>query len=121
MKVLIGNSFPLALMRRARVEIICRPLAELLAALKGAEVVSFWGHENTRAAAEAVLGVSLRTESERPALTLSDDGYPSLDGYVFKSCWVLSPNYPKGFRPSIGAEVDEASITGWQPLKVSWY
>lgn len=86
----------------------------------GCEVVSFWGHENTRAAAEGVLGVSLKPKVARPALTVASDGCPSLEGESFKTCWVLSPDYVEGFRPAIGQEVAPESITGWSVVKMEW-
>lgn len=85
-----------------------------------AKVASFWGHENSRGAAEAVLGVSLATRGERPAVTLSPDGLPMLDGEVYSSCWLLSPDYPDGFRPAIGSEVNPEQIKGWHVLKLTW-
>ena len=69
--VLVGNTFPFALLRRDA-DVRTLSLDDLRSALAGADIVSFWGHENTRAAAEAVLGgVSLRPATDRPALTLS--------------------------------------------------
>jgi hypothetical protein len=35
-------------------------------------------------------------------------------------CWVLSPDYPPGFRPAIGEEVTDDKIIGWQVLKIKW-
>ena len=119
-KVLIGNSFPFSLVRCARLVVESKPLAALKEALVGAEVVSFWGHENTRAAAEGVLGVSLRPRTERPAVTLSSRSRPMLDGDEFDTCWLLSPDYPEGFRPAIGAEVTPDQIAGWHVLKLTW-
>ena len=118
--ILIGNSFPFALLRRdANVRILS--LGALRDELAGARIASFWGHENTRAAAEAVLGgVSLRPATERPALTLSPDGTPSLDGRAFRSCYVLAPDYRPGYRPAIGAEPGPSDILGWHALRVDW-
>ena len=118
--ILIGNTFPFALLRRdANVRTLS--LDDLRSALAGAEVFSFWGHENSRAAAEAVLGgVSLRPTTERPALTLSPDDLPSLDGRAFRSCYVLAPDYRPGFRPAIGAEPGPSDILGWHVLRIDW-
>jgi len=118
--VLLGNTFPFALLRRdANVRTLS--LDDLRSALAGAEVFSFWGHENSRAAAEAVLGgVSLRPTTERPALTLSPDDLPSLDGRAFRSCYVLAPDYRSGYRPAIGAEPGPSDILGWHALRVDW-
>ena len=66
----------MGLIRGHRVEIREIPLEELRTLLADAEVASFWGHENTRAAAEAILGVSLAPRTARPALTLDAEGYP---------------------------------------------
>ena len=119
-KVLIGNSFPFSLVRCERLVVESKPLAALKETLAGAEVASFWGHENTRAAAEGVLGVSLRPRTERPAVTLSSGSRPMLDGEEFDTCWLLSPDYPEGFRPAIGAEVTPEQIAGWHVLKLTW-
>ena len=119
-RLLIGNSFPFSLVRCARLIVETRPLAALKAVLADADVASFWGHANTRAAAETVLGVSLAPRSERPALMLSREGLPMLDGDTFDTCWLLSPDYPKGFRPPIGAEVTPEQIAGWHVLKLTW-
>lgn len=118
--ILIGNTFPFALLRRdANVRTLS--LDVLRDKLAGAHIASFWGHENTRAAAEAVLGgVSLRPATERPALTLSPDGLPSLDGRAFRSCYVLAPDYRPGFRPAIGAEPGPSDILGWHALCIDW-
>lgn len=118
--VLLGNTFPFALLRRdANVRTLS--LDDLRSALAGAEVFSFWGHENSRAAAEELLGgISLRPSSERPALTLSPDDLPSLDGRAFRSCYVLAPDYRSGYRPAIGAEPGPSDILGWHALRVDW-
>ena len=73
-----------------------------------------------RGAAESVLGVSLATNGVRPAVTLSPALRPMLDGEEFSSCWLLSPDYPEGFRPAIGSEVGPEMIEGWHVLKLSW-
>ena len=118
--VLIGNSFPFALLRRdANVRTFF--LDDIRTTLGGAEVVSFWGHENTRTVAESVLGgVSLRPATERPALTLSPDNLPTLGGHTFRSCFVLAPDYRSGFRPAIGAESAPSDIHGWHALRIDW-
>ena len=119
-KVLIGNSFPFSLIRCNRLIVEQKPISELKDALASAAVASFWGHENTRTAAESVLGVSLATHGVRPAVTLSSAGRPVLAGEEFASCWLLSPDYPEGFRPPIGTEVGPEQIKGWHVLKLSW-
>lgn len=119
-KILVGNSFPFSLIRCERLIVEQKPISELKDALASAEVASFWGHENTRAAAESVLGVSLATHGVRPAVTLSPAQRPMLDGEEFSSCWLLSPDYPEGFRPAIGTEVGPEQIKGWHVLKLSW-
>lgn len=118
--ILLGNTFPFALLRRdANVRTLT--IDELRAVLDGSDVVSFWGHENTRAAAEAVLGgVSLTPATERPALTLSPDGLPSLDGRVFRTCYVLAPDYRPGYRPAISEEPQPSDILGWHALRIDW-
>jgi len=118
--VLIGNTFPFALLRR-NANVRTLSLGDLRAALAGARTASFWGHENSRSAAEAVLGgVSLRPATERPALTLTPDGLPSLDGRAFRSCFVLAPDYRPGYRPAIGEEPGPSDILGWHALRIDW-
>lgn len=117
--VLIGNSFPMSLIRRDVNIRVVEPDA-LRKIAGGAKVVSYWGHENSRAVAEAFLGVSLAPSSPRPAIMLTEDNLPSLDGIVFRSCYVCSPQYVPGFRPAIGEEVAPASIRGWQILRIDW-
>lgn len=119
-KILVGNAYPFSLVRCDRLVVEQKPIAELKQALDGAQVASFWGHENTRGAAEAVLGVSLATHGVRPAITLSSCGHPVLNGEEYADCWLLSPDYPEGFRPAIGAEVGPEQIKGWHVLKLSW-
>lgn len=118
--VLIGNAFPLSLMRSDRVMVESKSVADLRTALAGTRVVSFWGHENTRPAAEAVLGVSLLPRTPRPAVTLSPEKRPQLGGHDFATCWILSPDYRPGFRPAIGEEVAAEAIKGWHVLKLTW-
>lgn len=118
--VLVSNSFPFALLRR-NANIRTLTLDDLRAELSGAKAVSFWGHENTRAAAEAILGgVSLRPESERPAISLSPDGLPTLGGRTFRSCFILAPDYRPGYRPAIGEELSPSDILGWHALRIDW-
>ena len=118
--ILVGNTFPFALLRRdANIRVLT--LDALRQALDGAEIVSFWGHENSRAAAEAILGgVSLRPATERPALSLSPDGLPVLDGRTFRTCFVLAPDYRPGYRPAIGEEPTPSDILGWHALRIDW-
>lgn len=119
MNLLLGNSFPLSLIRRP-VRIVPQPASVLLKALEGAEVFSFWGHANTAPVAETLLGRPLFRSSERPALTLSEVRKPVLDGVEFAECWILSPEYRPGFRPNIGEEVSADQILGWQVLHMIW-
>ena len=117
--VLIGNTFPLSLIRR-RVEIAPVALAELVALLQNRPVASFWGHTSTIHAANAILGIDVTPATARPPIQLSPDGLPSLDGIVFTECFALSPDYVPGFRPAIGEEVPAGKITGWQVLRILW-
>lgn len=119
-KILIGNSFPFSLVRCPRLLVESVSLAELKSHFAGSEIVSFWGHANTRMAAESVLGVSLLPKTERPAIVLTAEGLPMLDGEVFDTCWLLSPDYQQGFRPAIGQEVGPGMISGWHVLKLTW-
>ncbi len=118
--LLIGNSFPLSLIRRRVVVEPC-PLADLTARLADGEAIaSFWGHANTLAAAETLTGRSLKPATERPTLALSPDGLPTLQGHSFRECWILSPDYSENFRPKIGEEVPAEKIRSWQVLRMEW-
>ena len=119
-RILVGNAFPFSLVRCNRLIVEQKPISELKDALASAAVASFWGHENTRTAAESVLGISLATHGERPAVMLSPAQRPMLDGEEFSSCWLLSPDYPEGFRPAIGTEIGPEQIKGWHVLKLTW-
>ena len=119
-KILIGNSFPLSLIRKNKVEIQKVPLINFKRCLNDAEIFSFWGHRNTLKVAEQILGVSLEPRTERPAIELNELCLPTLYGETFDECWVLSPNYIQGFRPSIGEEVKEDQISDWIVLKINW-
>ena len=117
--ILIGNSFPLALVRR---RVVIEPLAveELREVARCRGVVSFWGHANTLAAASRELDCDLAPSGERPALTLDADGFPALAGRSYRECYVLSPDYRPGFRPAIGVEVSLEQIASWQALRLNW-
>lgn len=119
-KVLIGNSFPLSLIRKRKVVIQEVRLEELKQKLNEAEIFSFWGHRNTLRAAEQIAKCSLEPRIERPALVLSEDYLPTLYGETFNECWILSPDYISGFRPAIGEEVTEDKIINWIVLKINW-
>ena len=119
-KVLVGNSFPFSLVRCERLVVEAETIPKMQDALKDVDIESFWGHANTRAAAESVLGVSLAPKTDRPALSLSENKFPMLNGETFDTCWLLSPDYPEGFRPAIGQEVALDMISGWHVLKLTW-
>jgi hypothetical protein len=118
--LLIGNAFSLTLIRR-EVHISPRPLEALKEAAAGAEVHSFWGHQETLAAASATAGFDLSCAHEdRPTIRLSPDLLPVLNGREFAECWVLSPNYKDGLRPAIGQAVPLDHILGWNVLQLKW-
>ncbi len=118
--ILLGSTYPLGLIRRpAHVE--PASLDELRRRARAEGFLSFWGHGNTRAAAGEVLGLDPAPATERPALRLTTDHLPSLDGHVFDEVWVLSPDYVPGFRPRIGEEVGLESISGWQVLRIRFH
>jgi len=119
-KILVGNAFPMTLIRRHAVSVSELPVDELVAKASHARTVSFWGHENTRGVAESLLGTSIRPASPRPAIMLDGEDYPTLDGVRFTECYVLSPDYRSGFRPAIGEEVDADDIDGWHVLRLVW-
>ncbi len=117
--ILLGSTFPLSLVRR-QCSIVPASLASLREKAHLSGWKSFWGHNNTRRVAQEVLGFDPVPASERPALSLDDENFPQLDGQRFCEVWVLSPDYPAGFRPAIGQEVGSENIIGWQCLKISF-
>lgn len=117
--ILISNSFPFSLVRRA-MRVTPRSAGDLLTAMHTHSWVSAWGHDNTVAAASTIACADLRPPSSRPALSLDADLLPSLDGQSFNEIWLLSPDYTPGFRPQIGLEVPADAITGWQVLSLSF-
>jgi hypothetical protein len=117
--ILIGNAFPLSLVR-SPVRIVPATVAELQSAAAGKRVVSFWGHANTLTPAEKFCGLPLMPAAERPVLRLNAAALPTLNGWVFAECWILSPEYAESFRPGVGQEVPEDQITDWRILKITW-
>lgn len=117
--ILVGNSFPLTLMRR-KVTVEPLPLAALRAAAAGKGVASFWGHVDTVKTASAATGIDLAPAVDRPALELSPEALPMFGGQIFRECWVVSPDYRRSFRPAENRPVDAEEIVGWQCLKITW-
>jgi hypothetical protein len=117
--ILIGSTFPLSLVRRS-VLITIESFDRLKDLLKQKKVVSFWGHQTTVSVANRLLRIDVSPSILRPALRLTPDNFPTLDGTVFDECWVLSPDYKEGYRPKIGEEVSVYKIAGWQVLKIRW-
>lgn len=118
--VLIGNAFPLSLVRR-RVVVEPQTREALRGALAGKKIFSFWGHASTQAAASSLAGVDLAPLATRPAVACDAATHlPSLHGALFRECWVIAPEYSPGFRPALGAEVSSELIAGWQILRLAW-
>jgi len=117
--VLLGNSFPLSLIRRA-VHIERRALEELREAVGERGCLSYWGHSNTLAAAREFLGFDPTPSEGRPVLALNGDLLPAMNGVAFDEVWVLSPDYAEGFRPKIDREVTPEQILGWQVLRLQF-
>ncbi len=117
--ILISNSFPFSLVRRA-MSVEPRSVGDLLSAMHTRSWISAWGHDNTAAAASTIACADLRPTTPRPALSLDAESLPSLDGQSFAEVWLLSPDYQPGFRPQIGKEVTLGRITGWQVLQLSF-
>jgi len=117
--ILISNSFPFALIRR-KVTVEPMPIEVLQVLLRVRPVISAWGHANTLEQANRISGVDLKPRSERPAITLDEDGLPCLEAHSHRECWLLSPDYAPGFRPKPGEEVPPESIVGWQVLRLTW-
>lgn len=126
--MIIGNTFPMTLVPQgANVIIQHSSLAELQAAkeaddARGMPLASFWGHANTMASANKLLGFDVTPATERPALKAGPRNWtlPLPEGEASDTTiWVVSPIYTAGFRPAIGIEVTPEQIKGWQVLKVS--
>lgn len=117
--ILVGNSFPLSLVRR-RVQIDPLALDEARQVLACRKFVSFWGHENTLRVAENLLGVDLSPRSARPALTLDAENLPCLDEISSPFVLVVCPEYVAGFRPGIGTEVPPEKIRGFQSVVLNF-
>lgn len=118
-KLLIGNSFPMSLIRRS-VHIEPCSLTELQRNLAESEIFSFWGHSNTLPAIKQLLNRDLTPSEPRPVLTLSENNKPLYVGNEFSQCWVLAPDYCPGFRPAIGEDVPPEKIRSWQCLKITF-
>ena len=117
--ILVGSAFPLSLIRR-RVVIQPCSLTEVREEIKSRPFASFWGHANTLAAANAMLGADVTPRTERPAVALDPDQFPALDGVSYRECFILSPDYAPGFRPKVGEELGPDKIAGWQALRMRW-
>lgn len=117
--LLLGNSFPMSLIRRP-VYIVPRERSALLSALQNRTLFSFWGHDNTLLAASRYLGCDLTPPQRRPVISLDASALPCFWGRSFHECWLLSPNYVANFRPAPGQEVPESAIASWQVLHLSW-
>lgn len=112
--VLLGNTYPPALIRR---KITVTPISiEVARELLADGFQSYWGHANTIITANALLGVNVTPETERPALLLNADNLPTLDGNLADKVVVLSPNYASGYRPQEGEITPPEKIIGWQAL-----
>ena len=116
-EILIGNTFPLSLVRR---KVVIEPieLEELKKLLQQSNICSFWGHSNTLAVARELLGIDITPPFLRPVLELSADKKPLFNGKEFSECYLLSPDYQSNFRPAPGEEVTQEQIKSWQCLKV---
>ena len=115
--ILLGNTYPLSLIRQP-VHILPATLDELKHRATSEGFLSFWGHDNTRAAVTIYLGFDPLPLNHRPAITLSPGNLPTLNGHTFTEVWVLSPDYIPGFRPQTGTEVTPEQITSWQVLLI---
>lgn len=116
--ILLGNTYPPALVRR---QVLVTPISieEARALVYGEffqQFISYWGHANTIVAANALLGVDVTPETDRPAITLNEEGFPTLNGKVADKVVVLSPNYAPGYRPQEGEITPPEKIIGWQAL-----
>lgn len=120
-KILIGNTFPIAMVKR-NVKIYPITLKSLRNEIVNSKkVYTYWGHENTRNIAQKILGIEFPKDDFRKPLSLSAEGYPLWGNIEFKKCYILSPNYRDGFRPSINREVTLDEILSWKALEMEWY
>lgn len=117
--VLIGNSFPLSLVRR-RVVITPESVPALQRAARNCRTHSYWGHPNTIRAAEETVGLKLSPSSTRPVVELNDELLPTLDGIAFTECWLVTPQFSPGYRPTVGEEVTASQVIGWHVLCMRW-
>ena len=115
MAVLIGNAFPMTLVRR-ELAIAPMDIRDFRGFLRNVELVSFWGHENTLVAASEFVGRDLTPVGERPVVTLNAAGFPTLHGREFREVFIISPNYDRTVRPGLEKEVDLAGIVDWTVL-----
>lgn len=119
MKFLIGNSFPLNLIRRP-VHIVPETLENLRNMLAAGNWKSFWGHSNTLQTVNELTGFDLSPKMERPALSIDEMGFPQLYGESFSVCWILSAELQNGFRPSLKSELGREDIIQWRVLRMEW-
>ena len=119
MKFLIGNSFPLNLIRRP-VRIVPETLENLRNMLAAGNWKSFWGHSNTLQTVNELTGFDLSPKMERPALSIDKTGFPQLYGESFSVCWILSAELQNGFRPSLKSELEREDIIHWRVLRMEW-
>ena len=120
-KILLGSSWPMTLVRRCvRIDVISIGILRQYLKEADGKFHSFWGHQNTIAAANRLLGVDVTPKTERPAVELTYEGLPTFEGEVFWRVYILNPDYRPGFRPQIGQEVGEEDITGWTCLRVTY-
>ena len=114
-----GNTFPINLIRR-KVTIKPETFENYYAALNNNQWESFWGHSNTLPIVNTLVRKDLTPKIERPAISIDEDGFPSLYGKSYKECWILSPNYKENFRPAIGVEIKASDIKSWDVLHMHW-
>ncbi len=114
-KVLIGNTFPMTLIRR-KATIQPVSMDTFIKTAQSSAVYSFWGHENTLEAIKETTGLDLKVKGERPVISLSENKLPVLYGQEFNTVWIVNPDYKGNFRPKIGEEVGLEKIKGWSVL-----
>jgi len=114
MIALLGNTYPPAMVRR---QVLVTPISvEEAREFLADGFMSYWGHVNTVNVANNLLGVDVTPETERPAISLNEEGFPTLNGKVADKVVVLSPNYAPGYRPQEGEITPPEKIIGWQAL-----
>ena len=112
--LLIGNSYPISLIRR-EVVIYSINQKDVFSLIENySEVISFWGHDNTLCAVNKFLGIDITPAEKRLVISLTSKRLPYLQGMEFDKILIISPVYKENIRPEIGTEVASEMILNWE-------